>query len=763
MKPRVQPIILFLGFVLLMSCGDSNTTGPETDPDPDPDTNTEIVSKNIGAVGGVITSADGKLTLTFPAGALGNEETITITAIDADNLGSEFDEIEVEEAYDLGPDGLQFDEPVIVSFMTDQDPLAGPDSIEFVTEFLLTSENDQAMELDNLQTIADSDEGTVMVQGQLTHFSPLVETITSNYTKATARISFSDFPNEIIASPDIFSALLVSQVNQDADGEEPFIVTNTRISQNVSSPLIAVFPKEGLTEFPPQYNLITELDYRCPEVGNGAIDIIGGFIGENATLNFRLIKNINCVEQVPVEFNLQVELEGDGTGVVSSVPTGVVCPNDCAEGYDVGTKVTLTATANQDSEFDGWSGDIGSSNNPDSLSIVLTMNQARSVTATFKLKESTGATGVIISSGTEFPQGIGFIPNSWGELNFNSACTYLMVVAGSDLAFVDPCNGETLAVLDITFEVSSFGLNGIIPLLPFEDINGVTRNWLLLTTQQGWLLMEVVRGNDGIPQFGEVRRPANSSGFISSVSGTGGMVGPYGGTNSAVIVNQGRGIIENVKSDFSVEGTYKGESETLLSWVDGTLPDRAWDAYQQEADNGTPGDIIGAGPFGLFHSIFNTENDAYDAVTTIGSIDGAYVPGMACVEKQNPGASENQLFCIKAAKNPKIIYKNEATSLELKTLNVLGDLSTAVAARVLIQFGKTRHVQSGNVQVIVAGFLSDEVYVAEYDFLGNLVNEKYVNLPSGVNGLTDVKFDPENPGKAIAIFQNTDNIVIFDL
>ena len=47
--------------------------------------------------------------------------------------------------------------------------------------------------------------------------------------------------------------------------------------------------------------------------------------------------------------------------------------------YDPGTQVTLTATANADYRFSGWSGDVSGANNP----ITITMDSDKSITANF--------------------------------------------------------------------------------------------------------------------------------------------------------------------------------------------------------------------------------------------------------------------------------------------------------------------------------------------------------------------------------------------
>jgi hypothetical protein len=77
---------------------------------------------------------------------------------------------------------------------------------------------------------------------------------------------------------------------------------------------------------------------------------------------------------------LTVTRVGSGGGTISSAPSGINCGIDCAETYAIGTAVTLTATAANDSTFIGWSGACTGTG-----SCTVTMSEARSVTATFSL------------------------------------------------------------------------------------------------------------------------------------------------------------------------------------------------------------------------------------------------------------------------------------------------------------------------------------------------------------------------------------------
>jgi uncharacterized repeat protein (TIGR01451 family) len=76
---------------------------------------------------------------------------------------------------------------------------------------------------------------------------------------------------------------------------------------------------------------------------------------------------------------LTVTKAGNGSGTLSSSPAGISCGGDCSESYPEGQVVTLTASAASGSTFAGWSGDCSGA----SSSCALTMNAAKSVTATF--------------------------------------------------------------------------------------------------------------------------------------------------------------------------------------------------------------------------------------------------------------------------------------------------------------------------------------------------------------------------------------------
>jgi hypothetical protein len=55
-------------------------------------------------------------------------------------------------------------------------------------------------------------------------------------------------------------------------------------------------------------------------------------------------------------FNLNVNLQGTGSGIVGSAPAGIHCPGGCSHRFGNGVKVTLSAAPGDYSIFSGWTG-----------------------------------------------------------------------------------------------------------------------------------------------------------------------------------------------------------------------------------------------------------------------------------------------------------------------------------------------------------------------------------------------------------------------
>jgi hypothetical protein len=85
------------------------------------------------------------------------------------------------------------------------------------------------------------------------------------------------------------------------------------------------------------------------------------------------------------QLTLTVSKAGTGGGTVTSSPAGIDCGGTCSAAYDFGTVVTLTPSAVTGSTFTGWSGACTGTG-----SCVVTMDAAKSVTATFTLNYQLG-------------------------------------------------------------------------------------------------------------------------------------------------------------------------------------------------------------------------------------------------------------------------------------------------------------------------------------------------------------------------------------
>jgi hypothetical protein len=106
---------------------------------------------------------------------------------------------------------------------------------------------------------------------------------------------------------------------------------------------------------------------------------------------------------------LTVTIAGTGAGSVISNPPGIDCGETCSADFDINTLVTLTATASTGSTFTGWSNGCTGTG-----TCQVTMDQARSVTATFTLNTYTLTIGKV---------GEGTVISVPGGIDCGSACS----------------------------------------------------------------------------------------------------------------------------------------------------------------------------------------------------------------------------------------------------------------------------------------------------------------------------------------------------
>jgi hypothetical protein len=110
---------------------------------------------------------------------------------------------------------------------------------------------------------------------------------------------------------------------------------------------------------------------------------------------------------------LTVSKAGTGAGTVTSSPAGISCGADCTETYGHGQMVTLSQSASAGSVFAGWTGACTGSG-----ACVVTMDMARSVTATFNIQTFTLTVVNASSAG-----GQGTITDNFGGISCGANCT----------------------------------------------------------------------------------------------------------------------------------------------------------------------------------------------------------------------------------------------------------------------------------------------------------------------------------------------------
>ena len=132
---------------------------------------------------------------------------------------------------------------------------------------------------------------------------------------------------------------------------------------------------------------------------------------------------------------LTVNKAGTGTGGVTSAPAGINCGATCTHQFAESTPVTLTATADAGSTFTGWSGEGCTGTGTCSV----TMDQARTVTATFTLNPAHSLT--VNKAGT----GTGGVTSSPAGINCGATCSHSYAQGQMITLTATPTFGSTFA------------------------------------------------------------------------------------------------------------------------------------------------------------------------------------------------------------------------------------------------------------------------------------------------------------------------------
>jgi hypothetical protein len=132
---------------------------------------------------------------------------------------------------------------------------------------------------------------------------------------------------------------------------------------------------------------------------------------KQCTVTMDEAKTITAKFTAKPTYTLTVTRTGTGTGTVTGA--GINCGNDCTETLYSGQQILLTAAANNDSDFTGWSGGECSGTEP----CTVTVTADTTVQAAFTLKPKYALTVSKIGAGT------GKVTSSPAGINCGTDCT----------------------------------------------------------------------------------------------------------------------------------------------------------------------------------------------------------------------------------------------------------------------------------------------------------------------------------------------------
>ncbi|MEX0972951.1 MAG: hypothetical protein WDZ46_06800 [Solirubrobacterales bacterium] len=145
----------------------------------------------------------------------------------------------------------------------------------------------------------------------------------------------------------------------------------------------------------------------------GSAQLSGGkgfSVGAHSTTNRIYVSDpgqdqVHIYDGLPVH-ELVVSRDGTGSGTVTSSPSGIDCGSDCQQSFDEGTTVTLTAVADANSTFAGWTGCDSTSGEECTVTIGSETEVAATFDLTHQLTVSKGGSGSGTVTGTGIDCGV---------------------------------------------------------------------------------------------------------------------------------------------------------------------------------------------------------------------------------------------------------------------------------------------------------------------------------------------------------------------
>jgi hypothetical protein len=121
-----------------------------------------------------------------------------------------------------------------------------------------------------------------------------------------------------------------------------------------------------------------------------SVSVVDGVFSDDFDKNAVHIYRIPLSETPPTYYAMTVTKAGLGSGQVTSANSEINCGGTCAADILAGNSITLTATSNITSSFDGWSSGSGGAEacSGTGTCVVSSIAEASSVIATFSIKET---------------------------------------------------------------------------------------------------------------------------------------------------------------------------------------------------------------------------------------------------------------------------------------------------------------------------------------------------------------------------------------
>jgi hypothetical protein len=193
-----------------------------------------------------------------------------------------------------------------------------------------------------------------------------------------APIGVASLPGSVplCRGPAVNGDILAADLNGDAQLDLMTTVTEfigACGSPNPSSAIWAFLGNgDGTFQSAQQFNLAIQPGWLA--TGNFNSDTLPGFVVSNPSAN-----SVSVFLNTTPSVTLSLTFAGNGGGTVATQSGVLNCSSSCSQAFAPGTTLTLTATPNAISEFNGWSGACPGM----AATCALTLSADQSVTATF--------------------------------------------------------------------------------------------------------------------------------------------------------------------------------------------------------------------------------------------------------------------------------------------------------------------------------------------------------------------------------------------